>query len=62
MGEYDDIIMMAHHISSRHPRMSMEQRAAQFSSFAALNGHEEAIEDTARLNAESYEIVPDEEE
>ena len=40
----------------------MEQRAAQFSSFAALNGHEEAIEDTARLNAESYEIVPDEEE
>jgi hypothetical protein len=30
--------------------MPMEKRAAQFSSFAALSGHEDAIKDTAEKN------------
>ena len=41
--DYEDIINMEHHVSSRHQAMSMEARAAQFAPFAALNGYEEAI-------------------
>ena len=40
---YDDIIDLPHHRSSRHPRMSMHNRAAQFMPFAALTGYDEAI-------------------
>lgn len=42
-NRYDDIINLPHPESKRHPRMSREQRAAQFSPFAALHGHAEAI-------------------
>ena len=52
MGEYDDIINLEHPTSQRHQRMSMEQRAAQFAPFAALSGHGEALQQTAR-NVES---------
>ena len=41
--DYEDIIDMPHHVSSRHQAMSMEARAAQFAPFASLNGYEEAI-------------------
>ena len=44
---YEDIIDLPHHTSTKHPRMSMLSRAAQFGSFAALRGHSKAIEDTA---------------
>ena len=40
---YDDIINLPHHESTRHPRMSMADRAAQFSPFAALSGYGEVI-------------------
>lgn len=53
--QYEDIINLPHHVSDRHPRMSMEDRAAQFAPFAALTGHADAIRDTARSVAESYE-------
>lgn len=46
---YDDIIDLPHHVSTRHPRMSPLDRAAQFSPFAALTGHDAAIRETARL-------------
>lgn len=46
--DYSDIIDHPHHVSQRHPQMSMWARAAQFSSFSALTGHDEAIEQTAR--------------
>lgn len=49
MGNYDDIIHLPHHVSAVHPRMSAIDRAAQFSPFAALTGHEAAISETARL-------------
>ena len=45
--EYDDIINLPHHVSKRHPQMSMWNRAAQFAPFAALTGYEDAIKDTA---------------
>ena len=46
--QYEDIINLPHHVSDRHPRMSMEDRAAQFAPFAALTGHADAIRQTAR--------------
>ena len=58
MNAYDDIINLPHHVSKKHPPMSMYQRAAQFAPFAALTGHNEAIEETARQNAENYEDDP----
>lgn len=49
MGAYDDIISLPHHQSKTHPQMSLRDRAAQFSSFRALTGYEDAIVETARL-------------
>lgn len=46
---YDDILNRSRPISSRHSPMSMRDRACQFSPFAALSGHEEQIDETARL-------------
>ena len=43
---YDDIINLPHHISKKHPQMSLEKRAAQFAPFAALTGFEDVINDT----------------
>lgn len=45
---YADIIHLPHPVSRRHPQMSMADRAAQFSPFAALNGHDAAIAEAAR--------------
>lgn len=39
--KYDDIRMLVHHRSRVHPPMSLWDRAAQFSPFAALSGHED---------------------
>lgn len=49
---YEDIINLSHPISASHPQMSMLERAAQFSPFAALSGHSAAIRETARLTDE----------
>lgn len=56
LHKYDDIINLPHHVSSRHPQMSPLDRAAQFSPFAALTGHEAAIKETARLTEEWVEL------
>ncbi len=45
---YEDIINLPHPTSKIHQRMTMQQRAAQFAPFAALTGHDEAIDETAR--------------
>ena len=37
--DYDDIITLPHHVSDVHPPMPRRDRAAQFSSFAALTGY-----------------------
>lgn len=47
--KYDDIINLPHHVSKKHPQMSLHDRAAQFSPFAALTGHKAAINEAARL-------------
>ena len=60
-GPYDDIIDLPHHTSSKHPRMSRIDRAAQFSPFAALSGHDAAIAETARLTSQRIELAEDSE-
>lgn len=60
MGNYDDIINLPHHVSTKHPRLSMEQRAAQFAPFAALTGYGDAVKETARITEDRIEL--DEEE
>ncbi len=52
---YDDIINLEHPTSKIHPRMSMEERAAQFAPFAALVGYGEAIDETERCHLKKYE-------
>lgn len=53
---YDDIIHLPHPTSKIHPRMSMADRAAQFSPFAALTGYDAALKETARLTGERIEL------
>lgn len=55
-NKYADIIEMPHHISEKHPHMSLYDRAAQFSPFAALTGHDAAIKETARLTSDRIEL------
>ena len=52
---YDDIIHLPHHQSTKRSHMSLHDRAAQFAPFAALTGHEAAIEEMVRLNVDRYQ-------
>lgn len=53
--EYDDILHLPRPVSTRHARMSMTDRGAQFSPFAALVGYEKVLEESARLTeAETF--------
>lgn len=61
-SKYDEIINLPHHISSHRRPMSLYDRAAQFAPFAALAGHDEAIEETARLTTRHIELSDDEKE
>lgn len=53
---YDDIINLPHHVSKKHPPMKAIDRAAQFSPFAALTGHDAAVKETARLTDKRVEL------
>ena len=56
---YEDILHLPHPTSKNHPRMSIQERAAQFSPFAALTGHAAAIAETARLTDRKMELDED---
>lgn len=56
MGKYDDIINLPHHVSKTRPKMSLEQRSAQFAPFSALTGYEEEISETGRLTTDRIEL------
>ena len=58
--KYDDIIGLPHHVSATRPRMSMIDRAAQFSPFQALTGYGAAIQETGRLTDRKIELSEDE--
>ena len=52
VSPYEDIIHLPHHESKKHPRMSVHDRAAQFSPFAALTGFDDTIQDATDETAE----------
>ena len=55
-NKYADIINMPHHVSRKHPQMSLYARSAQFAPFAALTGYGEAVEETERVTDNKCEI------
>ena len=55
MNDYSDIINLSRPVSKR-PRMSLEQRSAQFAPFAALTGCKGQVKETARLTNKKIEI------
>lgn len=61
-GAYDDILHLARPQSKKYRPMPMEDRAAQFSPFAALTGYDAAVSETARLTEERIELDPQEAE
>ena len=58
-GKYDDIIDLPHKKSATSPQLALAQRAAQFSPFAALTGHGDAIKETARLTEKKIDLQQD---
>lgn len=60
MQRYDDIIHLPHHQSGTRPHMSLHDRAAQFSPFAALTGYDAAVEEAARLTEQKLELSEEE--
>ena len=57
MSRYDDIIHLPQHVSKTHLPMSMIDRGAQFSPFAALTGYEAVIAESARLTDGCVELI-----
>ncbi len=58
-GKYDDIINLPHPTSKKHPRMSRQNRAAQFSPFAALTGYDAEIREIARQTEKKKQLSED---
>jgi len=54
--DYADIIGLSRPVSKKHPPMPLLNRAAQFSPFAALNGYEDLIDETARVVDSKIEL------
>ena len=60
MRSYDDIKHLSRPQYIEHPPMSIHDRAAQFSPFAALVGYGEAVAETSRLTERRREISEEE--
>lgn len=54
--KYEDIISLPHHVSKKRAPMPLQDRAAQFSPFAALTGHGAAVKETERLTDQQIEL------
>lgn len=57
--KYEDIIHMPHHVSEKRAPMSMIDRGAQFSPFAALTGYDATVREAGRLTDSSMELGED---
>ena len=55
-GKYEDILHLPYPDSPKHPRMSLYDRAAQFSPFAALTGFDGVIAETGRMTDRKIEL------
>ena len=56
MNKYEDMIDMKRPVSKKHPPMPIKDRAAQFSPFAALSGHREALAEEIKKYDEDLAI------
>lgn len=54
--KYAEIIALPHHQSATRKHMSLNDRAAQFSSFAALSGYEDMVAEEARSTDSEAEL------
>ncbi len=54
--KYEDIINLPHHVSKKHPQMSLDARSAQFAPYSALTGYDDEIKETTRLTSKRKEI------
>ena len=59
MSNYDDIINIKNYKSRKRPQMSIYNRSAQFSPFAALTGYEESIDEASRITLNKSTISQD---
>ena len=55
-NSYADILKLPHHKAANRPQMSMHDRAAQFSPFAALTGFDGVIAETRRRTDQKVEL------
>ena len=56
---YNDIIDLPHHQSEKRKHMSLYDRAAQFSPYAALVGYDEIISEVERKTEETTDQPED---
>ncbi len=59
-GKYEDILELPRPVSGTRMKMSLSDRAAQFSPFAALSGYEAAVRETSRLTDTQTDLTEDE--
>ena len=57
---YGDMINASRPVYDEYPAMSIHDRAAQFSPFAALTGFEDAVAESARFTESRRELTEDE--
>lgn len=62
MDKYEDIINLKYPKKSKYPKMSIENRSAQFAPFSALVTYNDAVKETARLTNEKIELTEEEKE
>ncbi len=53
---YADMLHLPHHVSSKHTPMSIYNRAAQFSPFAALVGYDAEVAEAGRITDTEMEL------
>ena len=56
MDKYNDIINLPHHVSEGRTHLTMAQRAAQFSPFAALTGYDAEVKEAGRSTSPRIEL------
>ncbi len=56
LKDYEDIIHMPHYVSRTRSHMPVKDRAAQFSPFAAVVGHDTAVSEAARFTDARKEL------
>ena len=57
--KYKDMLHLTHPVSATLPRLPLQDRAAQFSPFAALTGYDDALRETARRTDRFVELDED---